>query len=164
MITIDANLVQDLIAELQQKRWTMALAESCTAGQVSTHLGSVAGVSAVYRGGLVCYAEDVKQALLQVPVSVLQQSGAVSEACARAMARGAKKLLLADWALAVTGFAGPSGGSAQEPIGSVWFAVSGPQFEEAIHCRFSGDRWQIQSHATQEALQFLLRSVISQSP
>ncbi len=162
--SVDRVLNEKLAHSFEAQKWTLAIAESCTGGGASAHLCAQAGVSSLFLGGIICYSAEVKKNLLQVPSAILQNQGAVSEACAKALASGVKKLLLSDWAISITGFAGPSGGSATEPVGSVWFAVCGPSFEASINQRFSGDRNQIQNSATRYALQFLLSSVISQSP
>lgn len=101
---------------------TLATAESCTAGQVSAALASLPGASSYFRGGVVSYAEDLKTSLLGVDEELLKEKGAVSEEVAIAMAEGAIKNLNADYAISVTGYAGPSNGP-EAPVGTIWIAV-----------------------------------------
>lgn len=115
----------DLVLQrLQRQGRTLALAESCTGGLLAARLTDVPGSSAVLRGGVVAYANEAKTALLGVEPALLQQHGAVSEPVALAMANGARKHFAADVAVATTGIAGPGGGSAQKPVGTVCFALA----------------------------------------
>lgn len=113
-----------VIERLQQRGCTLALAESCTGGLLAARLTDVPGASAVLLGGVVAYADAAKQELLGVPAALLQQHGAVSEAVAAAMAAGARERFRADVAVATTGIAGPAGGSAHKPVGTVCFALA----------------------------------------
>ncbi|MDT3388375.1 MAG: CinA family protein [Bacteroidota bacterium] len=101
---------------------TVSTAESCTAGAVASALASLPGASNYFRGGIVAYAEDLKTALLSVDEQLLQEKGAVSEDVAKAMAEGAIEHLKSDYAISVTGYAGPGGG-AEAPVGTIWIAV-----------------------------------------
>ena len=103
---------------------TLAFAESCTGGLLASRIVDVPGISAVFRGGVVCYGNDSKQELLGVPAALLTQHGAVSEPVAAAMAEGARTRLAADVAAAVTGIAGPDGGTREKPVGMVCFAIA----------------------------------------
>jgi PncC family amidohydrolase len=114
-------------------------------------------------GGVVAYSNEVKQALLGVKASTLEAHGAVSEACALEMARGARSTLKTHYALAVTGVAGPGGGSPHKPVGTVWFAWSGPHGERAELKHFTGDRARVQRSAMYYALFGLLRSIKSEA-
>ena len=104
---------------------TLSTAESCTAGAVSAIITSIPGASGYFRGGVVAYADEVKQQLLNVPASLLEEKGAVSEEVAISMAQGVQQALSTDYAIAVTGFAGPTGG-AEAPVGTIWLAVATP--------------------------------------
>lgn len=105
---------------------TLALAESCTGGNIAHFMTSNAGSSAYFKGGVVAYSNEVKNSLLDVPVELIETFGAVSREVAEAMALGAQKTLNADYAVATTGIAGPAGGSDEKPVGTVWIAVAGP--------------------------------------
>ena len=112
---------------LAERKVTLALAESCTGGMISTELTAIPGISAHYLGGLVTYANAAKTQLLGVPTSLLEIHGAVSEPVARAMAEGVRLRLGADLGLSVTGIAGPGGGSHEKPVGLVWFGLATSQ-------------------------------------
>ena len=134
---------------------SIATAESCTGGLVAAHLTSVPGASDVFRGGIVAYENDVKLAQLGVPEKTLAAHGAVSAETAAAMAAGARKSLGADVAVAVTGVAGPAGGTPEKPVGLVYLHVSAPGAEEGRELQFSGDREAIRRRATAAALHLL---------
>lgn len=134
---------------------TIATAESCTGGNIAHQITLNAGSSAYFLGGVVSYANDVKQHVLGVPASVLENPGAVSEPCAKAMAEGVRRLLGADLAVATTGIAGPDGGTARKPVGLVYiaFAFAGDTVvEEHV---FPGDRAAVIAAATARALAML---------
>jgi len=118
---IEAGIVR-LLAKRKQ---TLALAESCTGGAIANRVTNVPGASKVFIGGVVAYRNDVKQKFLGVRGETLKQHGAVSEAVAREMAEGARKRFGADFAIAVTGIAGPAGGTKKSPVGTVFIALTG---------------------------------------
>jgi nicotinamide-nucleotide amidase len=121
---------------LQKKRWLLATAESCTGGMISAACTDLAGSSAWFERGFVTYSNEAKTELLGVDAALIKQHGAVSEEVARAMASGAVARSRAQVSVAVTGVAGPTGGSAAKPVGTVWFGfqVGGPahQRDEAL--------------------------------
>jgi nicotinamide-nucleotide amidase len=143
---------------LEAKGLTLALAESCTGGLVSELVTAHAGASAVFRGGAVTYANDAKIALLGVSPELLARFGAVSAEVARAMADGARRAFNADMALALTGIAGPSGGSADKPVGLVHLAVSNMDGLSDRRVVFSGNREQVRRRAAFAGLS-LVRSI-----
>jgi len=120
----EVDLPELVVQRLGQAGLTLALAESCTGGQIGSRLVDVAGASKVFLGGVVAYANASKTALLGVPEAVLAQHGAVSEVVAAAMAEGARARFGADLALATTGIAGPDGGTVEKPVGTVCFALA----------------------------------------
>ena len=145
-----------LVALLNARGLVCATAESCTGGGVGSAITSVPGSSSVFAGGIVSYANEVKRDVLGVPEAVLLEKGAVSAECAAAMASGARKLLNTDVAVSITGIAGPDGGSAEKPVGLVWFGLAssdGVRTERAI---FQGDRAQVRSAAVVHALGMLM--------
>ena len=127
-------------ALLAAQRRTIGTAESCTGGLVAARLTSVAGSSAYFLGGIVAYANDAKQRLLGVPEEMLARYGAVSEAVARAMARGARGALGADIAVATTGIAGPGGATPGKPVGLVYIALAADGAERCHRFVWNGDR------------------------
>lgn len=151
-------LSESLGEVLLARHWRLATAESCTGGGVAAAITSVAGSSAWFEYGLVTYANRAKQQLLGVDGQTLADVGAVSEPVVRQMLSGALRLSGAQVGVAVSGIAGPGGGSPEKPVGSVWFAW-GSAFggcETALH-HFSGDRQAVQAQAVEVALQGLLR-------
>ncbi len=126
-------------ALLAQRGRSVATAESCTAGLIAAQLTDMAGSSRYFLGGAVTYSNESKQRVLGVPAAVLQEHGAVCEATALAMADGARRLFSADYALAVTGIAGPGGGSAEKPVGLVFIALAGPRGRRAKPYQFGHD-------------------------
>ena len=136
---LEADL-NHIAAQLQARGWMLATAESCTGGMVAAACTDLAGSSQWFERGFVSYSNAAKTELLGVPAELIAQHGAVSEAVARAMAEGALVHAHAQASLAVTGVAGPTGGSADKPVGTVWFAwcVAGQTHSEVVH--FGGDR------------------------
>jgi nicotinamide-nucleotide amidase len=135
---------------------TVATAESCTGGLAAKRLTDEAGASAWVRSGVVAYSNEAKRTLLGVPAAVLEAHGAVSEAVVCAMAEGVRTLCGADCALAITGIAGPSGGTPQKPVGTVWIAAAVPGRLEARLLRLAGSRSDIRDRAVQASLALLL--------
>jgi len=139
----------------QTQHLTLGCAESCTVGLISSVLGSIPGCSHVLRGGIVAYQRIVKEQILQVPPSILDLHGEVSRETALSMASGLKTILSCDWAIATTGIAGPSGGTPENPVGTVWIALSGPQSTSAQQFLFTGTRNQIRLSAVYKTLELL---------
>ncbi len=141
---------------LKQRQLTLATAESCTGGLLATHITNVPGSSAYFKGAVVAYADEVKRQILGVPAEVLAQHGAVSRESALAMATRVRTLLNCDLALAITGTAGPTGGSPQKPIGLVYVALAAADAQECRECRWDGDRWENREWSARVALEMLL--------
>jgi nicotinamide-nucleotide amidase len=150
----DDSLASVVLQRLRQRGETLAVAESCTGGGLGAALTAVPGASDVFLGGVIAYANALKQALLDVPAALLQEGGAVSDPVAIAMAEGVRRRTGSTWALAVTGIAGPGGGSAEKPVGLVHIALAGPQGTTSSPVRFGESRgrtW-IQTLTVGEAL------------
>jgi nicotinamide-nucleotide amidase len=163
LFTEDERPVEALVLEACRARGlTLATAESCTGGLVAARLTSVPGSSEVFLGAVVAYADAVKAAELGVPTSVLERYGAVSAEVAAAMAAGAREGLRADVAAAVTGVAGPGGGTKQKPIGLVYLHAEGPDGSVAQELNLPGEREAIRQRATVAALH-LVRTLLAQS-
>lgn len=145
-----------------ERSLTIGCAESCTGGLLSSWICAFPGVSSFYQGCVVSYARTVKRDLLSVPESLLKTHGEVSGVVALAMAVGAKRALISDWAVSVTGVAGPNGGTLDKPVGLVWFAVVGPGFERVVSQQFGahGGRQDIQRQAALFAFDFLISALI----
>lgn len=154
-----ARLVEDLAAALLARGWMLATAESCTGGLIAAACTDLAGSSHWLERGFVSYSNAAKTELLGVDAALIAGHGAVSEPVARAMAQGALQHSKAQCALAVTGIAGPGGGSADKPVGTVWFAWATPQGVRSDVQRFDGDRAQVRSATVQHSLAVLLRLV-----
>ena len=159
----DERGVEEHVLELCRARgWTLATAESCTGGLVAARLTSVPGSSAVVKGGVVAYSNDVKERELGVPAALLEEHGAVSPEVAEAMARGARERLGVDVAVAVTGIAGPDGGTPEKPVGLVYLHAESPDGGRGREFSFPGDRASIRARSVVGALHLLRR--LLQSP
>jgi len=154
----DGRPVAELVLDVCRTRGlTLATAESCTGGMVAERLTSVPGSSDVFLGAVVAYADEVKERDLGVPGEVLARHGAVSAETAAAMAAGARERLHADVAVAVTGIAGPDGGTDEKPVGLVYLHVEGPSGGRGVDFLFPGDRGSIRRRATATALHLVRR-------
>lgn len=151
-----SSQIHEILNYLRRHKWTLGFAESCTGGLLSSLVTRESGVSDVFMGAVVSYANSVKEKVLSVRSSSLQNEGAVSELVALEMAKGVCKNLNVDVSVAITGVAGPTGGSPQKPVGFVCFAICGPNFERVFHHQFSGTRNEIQKASAQKALSVLL--------
>jgi nicotinamide-nucleotide amidase len=161
----EASLASVVLDQLRRRGQTLAVAESCTGGGLGAALAAVPGASDVLLGGVIAYANSVKEGLLGVPAALLEAHGAVSDPVAHAMAEGARRATGADWALAITGVAGPGGGSPEKPVGLVHIAVAGPAGCSSEGVRFGASRgrsW-IQTLAAGEALNRLRLALLESS-
>lgn len=154
------NQAQACLQRLRSRGLTLGLAESCTGGMISEMITAVPGASDVFSGGIVAYSNEVKKQVLHVPETVLAGHGAVSEACAAAMAEGAAEVLQTSIAGAVTGIAGPGGGTPEKPVGLVWIAVSFNGRTVTRECRFRGGRETVRRR-TAAALLALVREQLA---
>nr|WP_319999643.1 competence/damage-inducible protein A [uncultured Draconibacterium sp.] len=149
--------------ELVQQNKKLAVAESCTGGYISHLITSVSGSSEYYNGSVTSYSNEMKEKLLGVSRENLEKYGAVSEQVAREMVEGVKRVMNADYAVATTGIAGPTGGTEEKPVGTVWIAVSGPEKTRVKKYTFVGDqRDRNIVRSGQSALQLLRRMVLGE--
>jgi nicotinamide-nucleotide amidase len=156
----DGRGADELVADaLRSAGATLAVAESCTGGLLGARITARAGSSDYFLGGVISYANEVKAALLGVPDELLQRYGAVSDEVAAAMAEGARRATGADYALSVTGVAGPDGGTAEKPVGLVHVACSGPGGTRSTRNVFPGDRDTIRQFSATRALHLLLEEL-----
>ena len=149
------KLSYDVIQLLQGK--TLVTAESCTGGGIGAALTAVPGSSAVYKGGIISYTNEVKAKLLQVDPALLEREGAVSAPVAEAMAEGVCKVLEADVAVSVTGLAGPGGDEYGNPVGTVYIGYSDARHTISRCFLFSGDREQVRRQAAEAALKLIIQ-------
>jgi len=140
---------------LRRKGLTLAVAESCTGGLLGMRITEVSGASDYFRGGIIAYSNEVKRDVLGVPAEVLEKHGAVSPECAQAMAEGARRVCATDLALAITGIAGPTGGTAEKPVGLVYIALAGPSGVRVERHEFCGSRQGVRWSASEVALALL---------
>ncbi|HYT04218.1 MAG TPA: competence/damage-inducible protein A [Gemmatimonadales bacterium] len=153
----DVALAAVVLEALRRGRHRLGVAESCTGGMVAERVTNVPGASDTFVGGVVAYADVIKTAALKVPLEILEAHGAVSDETVRAMAEGAQRLFSADCAIAVTGIAGPSGGTPDKPVGTVWLAARVHTTTRTVRRVFPGDRDEIRRRAAQAALDLLRR-------
>lgn len=146
----------EVIARLQGK--SLVTAESLTGGGIGGLLTAVPGASAVYKGGVISYTDEVKREVLGVPADLLETCGAVSAPVAGAMASGVRKLLKADYAISVTGLAGPTGDEFGHEVGTVFIGYADEQKNIVKECHFSGDREAVRNQTIEAALQLILNN------
>jgi nicotinamide-nucleotide amidase len=155
----EETLPRAIGAALEARGWKVGVAESMTAGELGAEITSVAGSSAWFVGGILAYANEVKEALLGVPRDALELHGAVSEETCRAMLSGVRRALSAEVGCAVTGIAGPAGGSAEKPVGLVWIGVETPDGVEVRKLDYPGGREEVRRRATVATLALLWREL-----
>lgn len=153
--------VEELLRICQLRGWKIGLAESCTGGLLSAWITQQDGISNIYQGAVVSYGRRAKEQILGVAPALITSAGVVSEPVAIAMAHGARTVLEADWAVSITGIVGPTGGSAEKPVGTVCFAVVGPDYEQATTHNFDEqlDRQEMQRQTAVYAFGLLLQSL-----
>jgi len=155
-----ADLAAVVLDQLRGRKVRLVVAESCTGGVLSGRITAVPGASEVFIGGVVAYDNVVKSGTLDVPPELLDQHGAVSEQVVSAMAEGVQRQFAVDAALAVTGIAGPTGGTAEKPVGTVWLAARYRSESRALKRMFPGDRNEIRARSAQAALDLLRRLLV----
>jgi nicotinamide-nucleotide amidase len=159
---VDCGPLEEVVADLLiARKQSLATAESCTAGRIAALLTARPGASVFYLGGAVVYANSEKVRQCGVEPAVLEEHGAVSEPVARALAEGIRKATRADWGLAVTGIAGPGGGSEEKPVGTVHIAVASQEYTSHRQLFLPGDRERIMRFTAGAALELLRRKLLS---
>lgn len=151
-----ADLTKTLAEILLSRNWTVSLAESCTGGLVCATLTELSGSSEWFERGYITYSNEAKTECLGVPAEIIEAHGAVSEAVAKAMAEGAKINSGSNVAISITGVAGPSGGTPEKPVGTVWFGWATANQTLTKTMRFDGDRQKVREQATEFALTELI--------
>ncbi len=151
--TMEYNVVK-LLLELDKN---VAVAESCTGGLLASTLVNVPGVSKVFKGGIIAYDNDIKEKVLGVSRDTLKNFGAVSEKCVKEMLEGTKRIFGVDCCVAISGIAGPSGGTMDKPVGTVFIGVNCGEKTRIFHYNFKGDRNTIRKKSVMMALDILRR-------
>ena len=155
-----SNALIDLGASLQRRAQWLAVAESCTGGLIAAQITDISGASGWFDRGIVSYSNRAKTELLDVPDALIAAHGAVSGEVACAMAAGLQRRAGVSWTLAVTGIAGPGGGTPEKPVGTVWIAWADADGKvEAEHCLFAGDRTSVRQQTVDRALAGLVGRV-----
>ncbi len=155
----EASLAEVVLEELRKRKQKVATVESCTGGTIGEMLTAIPGSSDAYVGGWVTYTNEMKTSMVGVPAEVFEKHGAVSEECCRAMAMGGKERSGADYAISVTGIAGPGGGSPEKPVGTVWIGLATPMGVRAERFLFKGDREIVRQRSATAALAILWKAL-----
>ena len=145
----------EIINILKEKKQTITFAESCTGGRIASAFTAISGASSVFMGSVVTYANEIKSQWLGVKEDTLMKHGAVSSQCVDEMLSGILKMASADYAIAVSGIAGPTGGTPDKPVGTVYIGVETPKERIVQLHLFKGDRESIQAQATDTAIELL---------
>ena len=157
-----ADVNRQVVEAFLQKGKTLGTAESLTGGMIAASVAGVSGASAVLMGGVVSYDSRVKHEVLGVEQSVIDTVGVVSEPCARQMAEGARRVLKVDVAVSATGIAGPTGGTPETPVGTVFIGVSSEKGTRVDECHFEGDRQSVREQSAEHALKMALGALNEQ--
>lgn len=151
---------EKLVALLLEKNLKVSTAESCTGGLVADAIVSVAGASAVFDGGIVSYANRIKESMLGVQETTLRDYGAVSPQCAAEMARGIRERMAADIGISTTGIAGPGGGTLEKPVGLVYVGVAKNEKTTVFRLQLSGNRREIREKSVKFAISFSISEIL----
>ena len=147
------ELTKKIIQKLTKKSQTISFAESCTGGRIAAVFTAISGASEVLHGACITYSNEIKHQWLGVTQEVLENHGAVSEPCVAQMLEGIQKMTGSDYAIAVSGIAGPTGGTEFKPVGTVYIGVKTPFELQVFHCHFDGPREAVQEQSTQFAIE-----------
>jgi nicotinamide-nucleotide amidase len=138
---------EKIIEKLTLEKQTITFAESCTGGRIAAEFTAVSGASNILQGSVVTYSNEIKHRWLGVSMETLENHGAVSRACVNEMLDGVQKLAESDYAIAVSGIAGPTGGTEFKPVGTIYIGLKAPFYKEVFHCHFHGNREEIQEQS-----------------
>ncbi len=158
------RLEEELGKRLKENGLTITVAESCTGGLLASRITDVAGASAYFLGGVIAYQNEVKKRLLAVPEQVLADTGEVSEETAWAMARGCRQLFGSDIGVSITGIAGPTGGSAEKPVGLTYIAVMTSAGGRCERYHWAGNRVSNKENSIRAALEMVLSLLVQDDP
>jgi len=154
----EETLEEEFYALFLKRGLTISTAESMSAGMLASRIVNVAGASSIFKGGLIVYSNDSKEKVLGVSDETLKKHGAVSRECAQEMARKVKELFNTDVGVSITGIAGPSGGTDEKPVGTVWFSVNYKDESQTWKRVYAGNRNEVRKMATDDLLEFLVRN------
>ena len=150
-------LIYELFQSLKDRSETLSVAESCTGGSLAHEISKLSGASSIFLGGIVAYANSAKEQVLKIPHELLQDPGPVSQEVAALMAKHCQKIFSSTWAISTTGFSGPSGGTKEDPVGTVYIGLVGPQVQlVSRHCFTNLSRLEHRQKTVQHALLMLL--------
>jgi nicotinamide-nucleotide amidase len=153
------KLIQQIIDKLISSKQTITFAESCTGGRIAAAFTSVSGASKVFNGSVVSYANDIKHEWLGVSEEILRNFGAVSKECVSEMLKGIAKMAHANYAIAISGIAGPTGGTEYKPVGTIYIGLLSPASSTVHHCFFEGDREAVQNASVDFAINLLAKEL-----
>ena len=153
------NIVEKIIQNLTEQNQTITFAESCTGGRIAVAFTAISGASNVLNGSCVTYSNEIKHKWLGVENDILEEFGAVSEECVIQMLDGIQKMAQSDYAIAVSGIAGPTGGTEFKPVGTVYIGLLTPTSKEIFHCHFKGSREEVQEQSTSFAIEKLAKTL-----
>lgn len=160
----EVSVVEQVAEALKERGLTVSVAEACTSGLIASKLTSVSGSSRYFLGGVLAYANEVKEGVLGVPKGVMVMEGSVSPVTAREMAKGARRVIGTDLAVAATGVMGPTGGTRTKPVGLFFVAVAGEDIDVCVERRFSGDRAENRESAADAAIELLRDVLLDKGP
>ena len=153
------HLTEKIIDILTERKQSITFADSCTGGRIAAAFTAVPGASNVLNGSCVTYSNEIKHRWLGVELSILENFGAVSKECVSQMLDGVREMAQSDYAIAVSGIAGPTGGTEFKPVGTVYIGILTPQTKDVVHCHFKGSREEVQEEATQFAIEKLAQTL-----
>ena len=153
------NIVEKIILKLTEQQQTISFAESCTGGRIATAFTAISGASNVLNGSCVTYSNEIKHDWLGVGNDILEEFGAVSKECISQMLDGIQKMAQSDYAIAVSGIAGPTGGTEFKPVGTVYIGLLTPTSKEIFHCHFKGSREEVQEQSTTFSIEKLAEAL-----
>jgi len=153
------NTTKKIIEKFIFEQQTITFAESCTGGRIAAEFTAVSGASNILLGSVVTYSNKIKHQWLGVTLETLEKEGAVSKACVEEMLDGVQKLADSDYAIAVSGIAGPTGGTEFKPVGTVYIGIKTPFSKKTFHCHFNGSREEIQEQSVVFAIEKLAEAI-----
>ena len=153
------NITEKIIQKLTEEEQTVSFAESCTGGRIATAFTAISGASNILNGSCITYSNEIKHQWLGVELDILNRFGAVSKECVSQMLDGIQKMAQSNYALAVSGIAGPTGGTESKPVGTVYIGLLTPDKKEIFHFNFKGNREKIQDQSTLFAIDKLAQAL-----
>ena len=153
------KIVEKIIIRLTNEQQSISFAESCTGGRIAAAFTAISGASNVLNGSCITYSNEIKHKWLGVGNNILEEFGAVSQECVSQMLDGIQKMAQSDYAIAVSGIAGPTGGTEFKPVGTVYIGLLTPTSKEIFHCHFKGSREEVQEQSTTFSIEKLAEAL-----